>query len=250
MWVATIRTVVFYLFSVPFTLSWAAFFGLFAYLIPYPTRYHIVIGGWAKVMHFFTVVLLGIRVRVHGRENIPQQACVIVSNHQSAWETYYMQHLFQPQSQVCKASLLKIPLFGWTFGMMKPIAIDRQNKRQAMEQVIELGSQRIQEGNSVLIFPEGTRTLPGKSLPFRRGGAVLAKQAGCVLVPVTHNSGSFWLNDRFAKRAGVIDIYIHAPIETTDREPLALMAEAETIIKTKLSQLESPEISAEKAAVA
>ncbi len=235
--IATFRTILFYLASVPFTMIWAAIFGLFAYLIPYPTRYHVVIGGWAKVMHFFTVYLLGIRVRVHGRENIPEQACVIISNHQSAWETYYMQHLFKPQSQVAKASLLKIPLFGWTFGMMKPIAIDRSNKRQAMAQVIEQGSQRIAEGCSVLIFPEGTRSEPGHPLPFRKGGAVLAKTAGCTIVPVTHNSGTFWLNKTFAKKAGVIDIFVHPAIETKDRDPVELIAEAERVITAQLSAI-------------
>jgi len=237
MWITRVRTVLFYMASVPFTMTWAAFFGLFAYLIPYPARYHVVIGGWARMMHVFTVIFLGIRVRVHGRENIPDEACVIISNHQSAWETYYMQHLFKPQSQVTKASLLKIPVFGWTFAMLKPIAINRSNKRQAMNQVVEQGSMRISEGNSVLIFPEGTRTDPEHPLPFRKGGAVLAKAAGCKMVPVTHNSGQFWLNDRFEKVTGTIDVYIHPPIETHTREAGELMAEAEQVILAKLEQI-------------
>jgi len=237
MWWATIRTVVFYLVSVPFTLTWAAVFGLIAYMIPYPLRYYLVIGGWARVMHLCTLYILGIRVRVHGRANIPLQACVIVANHQSAWETYFLQLLFHPQSQVAKASLLKIPLFGWTFAMMKPIAIDRNNRRQAMTQVVELGSQRIAEGNSVLIFPEGTRAAPEQLLPFRQGGALLAKKAGCVMVPVSHNSGQYWRNDRFAKRAGTIDIHIHPALDAGTREPADLMASAATTIQSQLHAL-------------
>ena len=239
MLLAYLRTVLFYVASVPFTFLWAGVFGLFAYLIPYPARYHVVIGGWARCMHFFTVVLLGIRVRVHGRENIPSDACVIISNHQSAWETYYMQLLFKPQAQVAKASLLKIPFFGWTFAMMKPIAIDRNNKRQAMAQVVEQGSKRIAEGSSVLVFPEGTRSLPGLPLPFRKGGAVLAKTAGCKMVPVTHNSGRFWLNKEFVKKAGIIDIYIHPPIDTLDRDPVELIKEAEQVVLAQLFAIET-----------
>lgn len=237
MFIANIRTIIFYLFSVPFTMGWAVIWGVCAFMIPYPARYHLVIGTWAKVMHLFTVVILGIRVRVHGRENIPDEACVIISNHQSAWETYYTQLLFNPQSQVAKASLLKIPLFGWTFGMIKPIAIDRTNKRQAMSQVIEQGTDRIAEGASVLIFPEGTRTEPGHPLPFRKGGAVLAKSAGCLMVPVTHNSGEFWLNKSFGKKSGVVDIFIHKPIDTSKAEPDALMREAERVINAQLDEL-------------
>jgi 1-acyl-sn-glycerol-3-phosphate acyltransferase len=239
MLIANIRTVLFYLVSVPFTMSWAAMFCFFAYLIPYPTRYHVVIGGWAKVMHVLSIVLLGIRVRVHGRENIPDGACVVMSNHQSAWETYFMQLLFKPQAQVAKASLLKIPVFGWTFGMMKPIAIDRANRRQAMSQVIEQGSARIAEGSSVLIFPEGTRSKPNKPLPFRKGGAVLAKAAGCSIVPVTHNSGHFWSNERFAKHAGVIDLYVHPAISTVDRSAEDLISEVEEVVIGRLKDLES-----------
>lgn len=234
MWWATIRTVLFYLLVVPFTLTWAAFFGLFAYMVPYPLRYYLVIGAWARGMHLCTQYILGIRVRVHGLEHVPPQACVIVANHQSAWETYFLQLLFHPQSQVAKASLLKIPLFGWTFAMMKPIAIDRTNKRHAMTQVIELGSQRIAEGNSVLIFPEGTRASPHQLLPFRQGGALLAKAAGCVMVPVSHNAGQYWRNDQFAKRAGTIDIHIHPALDSSTADAADLMAHAASIISNQL----------------
>lgn len=239
MLIANLRTVLFYLASVPFTMTWALIFGFFAFLIPYPTRYHVVIGGWAHVMHFLTVYILGIRVRVHGRENIPEEPCVIISNHQSAWETYYMQHLFKPQSQVAKASLLRIPLFGWTFGLMKPIAIDRSNRRAAMTQVLEQGKARIDEGNSVLIFPEGTRAMPGQPLPFRRGGAVLAKAAGCKIVPVSHNSGEFWRNESFAKKPGVVDLYIHKAIQTEQGEPDELIKEAQLVICSQLDRMQA-----------
>lgn len=238
MLIAKIRTVLFYLASIPFTLIWAALFGILSFLIPYPLRYHIVIGGWAMVIHFLTVGILGIRVRVHGRENIPGRPCVIVSNHQSAWETYYLQHLFKPQSQVAKKSLLKIPFFGWTFALMKPIAIDRSNKRQAMTQILEQGIQRVADGCSILIFPEGTRSVPGQPLPFRKGAAVLAKRAGCPIVPVTHNSGDYWLNKSFAKKAGVVDIFIHPAIETDQDTADTLINEAEQIILNKLSELQ------------
>ncbi|EAR10865.1 probable acyltransferase [Reinekea sp. MED297] len=238
MLISVFRTVLFYLVSVPFTMTWALIFGFIAFLIPYPARYHVVIGGWAQVMHFLTVYVLGIRVRVHGRENIPEEPCVIISNHQSAWETYYMQHLFKPQTQVAKASLLKIPLFGWTFGLMKPIAIDRSNRRQAMSQIVDQGKARMADGCSVLIFPEGTRTRPGEPLPFRKGGAVLAKAAGAPMVPVSHNSGEYWPSKSYIKRAGVIDIYIHKPIPTDQGDPEALMREAQAVVYAQMERMQ------------
>lgn len=240
MLIANLRTIIFYCFSLPFTLIWCAFFGVAAYFIPYPKRYHVVIGGWAAVLHFLSRTILGIKVVVHGKENIPDEACVIVANHQSAWETFYMQQIFRPQSQVAKASLLKIPFFGWAYATCKPIAIDRSKRKEAMQQIIEMGSQRISEGASILIFPEGTRSEPGRPLPFRKGGAVLAKEAGCKIVPVTHNSGYFWLNKRFGKKPGVVEVYIHPPIDSKLGTPEELMADAERQIKAKLDEISRP----------
>lgn len=237
---ATIRTVVFYAMAVTFTMVWAVISGLLALITPYPARYYLAIGVWARVMHLLVVCVLGIRVRVHGRENIPNQACVILSNHQSAWETYFLQLLFAPQSQVAKASLLKIPFFGWTFALMKPIAIDRSNRRQAMNQVVEQGIERISEGCSVLIFPEGTRSEPGRPLPFRRGGAVLAKAAGCKIVPVTHNSGRYFLNKQFAKLPGVIDIYIHPPM-SADGDTAEVCRAVESVVVAQLEAMAEEE---------
>jgi 1-acyl-sn-glycerol-3-phosphate acyltransferase len=71
------------------------------------------------------------------------------------------------------------------------------------------------------------------------GGAVLAKQAECQIVPVTHNSGSFWLNDQFVKQSGVVDIYIHPPIDTQGRVAEDLMAETERVITNQLEAIES-----------
>lgn len=237
MLMATLRTVIFYLFAVPLTMIWAAICGVLAHFIPYPKRYYVVIGTWAKMIDILTIYVLGITCRVHGLENIPAQPGVIISNHQSAWETYKLQQLFNPQSQVAKASLLKIPLFGWTFAKLHPIAIDRNNRRGAMTQIIEEGTVRIRQGSYVLIFPEGTRTDPEHPLPFRKGGAVLAKYAQCPIIPVTHNSGKYWRNDGFAKYPGIVDLYIHPAIHTEQDSPEALIFAAERIVIGKLNEI-------------
>lgn len=237
MLLATLRTIIFYMLSVSFTVLWCAFFGVVGYLVPLPRRYYIVIGGWAKVIHVLASQCLGIKVRVHGRENIPKEPCIIVSNHQSAWETFYLQHLFQPQSQVAKASLLKIPFFGWAYATCKPIAIDRSKRREAMQQIIEQGRERIAQGFSILIFPEGTRSAQDAPLPFKKGGAVLALATNSNIVPVTHNSGSFWHNDRFVKSSGVVDVYIHPVVRAEGQEAEALMSNVESIILSKLAEL-------------
>jgi 1-acyl-sn-glycerol-3-phosphate acyltransferase len=214
MWLAYLRTFIFYAFFYgPFTILWASFCSLFAFLLPYQMRYHFVIGTWAKLTVFACRWILGIKYRITGLENLDGNAGVVVSNHQSAWETFFLQRLFRPQTQVIKKSLLKIPFFGWAFAMLRPIAIDRTDRLGAMKQILEQGIPRLHDGIFVMIFPEGTRAEPSKVRNFQQGGARLAKEAGVPLIPVTHNSGDYWLNKRFVKLPGTIDVIIHPRID-------------------------------------
>ncbi|MFG1495661.1 lysophospholipid acyltransferase family protein [Saccharospirillum sp. HFRX-1] len=238
MWLAYLRTFIFYAcFYGPFTICWASFCGFFAFLLPYRLRYHFVIGTWAKVAVWGTRWILGIKYRVTGLEHLDGTAAVIVSNHQSAWETFFLQRLFRPQTQVVKKSLLRIPFFGWTFSLLRPIAIDRADRKASMTQIMEQGVPKLQDGIFVLIFPEGTRAPAHAMLPFRRGGAVLAKAAEAPIIPVTHNSGDYWLNKRFVKLPGTIDVIIHPPIYVGDMAASEAMKEAERCIGEGLARI-------------
>lgn len=238
MWLAYLRTFIFYAcFYGPFTIAWASFCGFFAFLLPYRLRYHFVIGTWAKVAVWGTRWILGINYRVTGLENLDGSAGVIVSNHQSAWETFFLQRLFRPQTQVVKKSLLRIPFFGWTFSLLRPIAIDRSDRKGSMTQIMEQGVPKLHDGFYVLIFPEGTRAKPHALLPFQRGGAALAKAADVPIIPVTHNSGDYWLNKRFVKLPGTIDVIIHPPIAVGDRSAVEVMKEAERCVGEGLARI-------------
>ena len=102
---------------------------------------------------------------------MPDEPCVIVSNHQGQWETFSMQYLFHPLCTLLKRELLYIHLWGWAMKMLKPIAIDRSKPKEAITQTLAEGSNRLSLGMYVLLFPEGTRGRPGKILPFRTGTA-------------------------------------------------------------------------------
>lgn len=240
MWLAYLRTFVFYAFFYgPFTILWASFCALFAYLLPYRMRYHFVVGTWAKLTVFASRWILGIKYRITGLEHLDGNAGVVVSNHQSAWETFFLQRLFRPQTQVIKRSLLKIPFFGWTFSMLRPIAIDRADRVGAMNQILEQGIPRLNDGIFVLIFPEGTRAEPHKVRNFQQGGARLAKEAAVPLIPVTHNSGDYWLNKRFVKLPGTIDVIIHPPIDLTSLKASEGSKLAHTVISDGLTRIQS-----------
>ncbi len=157
--------------------------------------------------------LCGLDYRVEGREHLPGGAAIILSKHQSAWETIAFQEIFPPQTWVLKRELMWIPLFGWALALLRPIAIDRSAGRKAIEQVIEQGRERLQSGIWVVVFPEGTRVAPGTRKRYGMGGAVLAAETGYPVVPVAHNAGSFWPRRGFLKRPGTVRVVIGPVID-------------------------------------
>ena len=116
-------------------------------------------------MLFLLRNLCGIRYQIIGAENIPETPSIVLSKHQSAWETLAFQKIFPPQVWVLKKELLRIPFFGWGLAMTSPIAIDRSAKKKALEQIVEQGKDRLKQGFWIVIFPEGTRIPPGQRVP-------------------------------------------------------------------------------------
>jgi len=169
--------------------------------------------------------------------NIPPEACVVVSNHQSAWETYFLGLLFVPQATVLKIELTRIPLFGWALKMAAPIAIDRTKPALALKQMLTQGKKRLLDGIWVMIYPEGTRVRPGKQGQFNKGAALLASKAGVPLLPVAHNAGSFWPAGQFLKRPGVVRVIIGPPVSTGDRGRDEIHQQMENWIRHTASDL-------------
>ena len=200
------------------------------------TRYR-AISGWSKIMLHVARVVCGLDYRVEGRENLPSRPSVILSKHQSAWETLAFQTIFPPQVHVLKRELLWIPFFGWGLAMMSPIAIDRAKGRTALRQLARLGKERILQGFWVVIFPEGTRVKPGARIKYQPGGAWLAAQTGAPVVPVAHNAGLYWGKNAFLKRPGIITLRIGPAIPTQGRDPAQVNAEAEGWIEQQQAEL-------------
>jgi 1-acyl-sn-glycerol-3-phosphate acyltransferase len=159
-------------------------------------------------------LICGIRYEVTGTDNIDSEPCVIMSNHQSTWETFALQAIFPHLCFVVKKELLLLPLFGWALAMLKPIAINRKSGQNAVHQVIEQGTNRLKSGIWVVIFPEGTRTAYGKKSRYKKGGAILAQSSGYNVMPVAHNAGRYWPKKGFLKKPGIIKIVIGEKIIT------------------------------------
>jgi 1-acyl-sn-glycerol-3-phosphate acyltransferase len=215
------------------------FFGLVGILIlplPRPWRY-FVITRWSVFTLFWLRVTCGLSWRVSGWEHVPSSPCVILCKHQSAWETIALQLIFPRQSQVLKREILHLPFFGWGMASLNPIAIDRKAGAKALRHMLSEGKQRILDGWCVLIFPEGTRIPPGQQGRYSSGGAALAVQAGCPVVPVAHNAGVFWSRNSLRKEPGTIDVVVGPPIATTGRKAADINAEVERWIEARCAEL-------------
>lgn len=230
-----LRTSVFYLGYSALTV-WFSLTGLLFCWLPYRARI-TYLGWWNFAVMKWLGFICGVHYRVHGHERLPTGPCVILSKHQSQWETFYLQVMKQPIVTVLKKELLNVPFFGWGLRLLEPIAIDRNNPKQALKQIMELGQQRLAEGRSVMVFPEGTRTPPGQVGNYARSGATLAARAGVPIVPVAHNAGVYWPARKFLKYPGTINVIIGPPIDTAGRDGRELTAAAKQWIEGEMQKM-------------
>lgn len=205
--------------------------------MPFSVRYKIA-DIWIDCLLFMLKLCCGLSYEVEGLENIPRDgAAIILSKHQSAWETVALRQFISPQTAVLKKSLLQIPFGGWALATLKPIAIDRQNQKEALKMLIEQGIERLQEGLFVVVFPEGTRVAPGDNKKFNAGGAVLAQKSAFPVIPLAHNAGEFWPRNSFLKYPGVIKVKIGPLIDTQDKKSKDINAEAEAWINQAMREI-------------
>lgn len=230
-----LRSLIFLLLQVILTPLFSTF-ALFTFPFPPLTRYRLI-SGYAHTMIWLLRVVCGIRHEVRGIENIPQQPCVVLCKHQSAWETLALQTVFPPQVWVLKRELLWLPFFGWGLAMTSPIAIDRSDGKGAVKQLLRQGRERLAQGFCVVVFPEGTRVPYGKRGKYKIGGALLAASSGAPAVPVAHNAGRLWGRNAFSKHPGLVTLSIGKPIATEGRKAEEINAEAEAWIENEIQQL-------------
>ncbi len=203
------------------------------------TRYRIIT-TWSRLIILFAEIICGIRYRVLGAEHIPPQPCVVLSKHQSAWETVAFPVMFPPQVYVIKRELLWIPFFGWGLAMVSPIAIDRASGVRAMKQMIEQGKNRLARGFWVIVFPEGTRVAPGVRGTYQTGGAAIAVHAGAPVLPIAHNAGYCWRRKAFLKYPGTVTVSIGQAIDSRGMKAEALTRLVEDWIESEMLRLGRP----------
>jgi 1-acyl-sn-glycerol-3-phosphate acyltransferase len=195
-------------------------------------------GRWARLNLLLQGWICGLHYRVDGLENLPEQACIVMAKHQSAWETIALRALLpEAQSWVLKRELLRFPVFGTGLRLARAIPIDRRAGRRAVLQVVNDGIQRLGEGRWVIIFPEGTRTAPGQRRKYGLGGALLAERSGVPVIPIAHNAGIFWRRRGVRKYPGTVEVVIGAPIPAQGRKAAAIMRDVESWIESQQEKL-------------
>ena len=190
---------------------------------------------WNRFVLLWLRICCGIHYEINGDLKAVPRPCVVVVNHQSPWETIFLQLHFYPLTTVLKRELLSIPFFGWGMRILRPIAIDRSNPMQALKQIKRVGVERLGEGQSVLIFPEGTRQPVSKLGSFARSGADIAKSAGVPMVMVSHNAGEYWKNKKILKTPGKVIIHIGNAIDVNDKNTKQVMLDIQQWMASKIS---------------
>ena len=208
--------------------------------LPRLMRYRIIT-TWSRLIIGAAWHVCGVRYRVFGLENLPQQPCVIFSKHQSAWETLAWQVIFPPQVWVTKREVLWIPFFGWGLAMLSPIAINRNAGARALRQMVKQGRERLDAGFCIVIFPEGTRVAPGERAAYHPGGAFLTVKTKALAVPVAHNAGELWRKNAFLKRPGLITVSVGPAISPEGLSASELNQKVEDWIESEMQRLNTVE---------
>jgi 1-acyl-sn-glycerol-3-phosphate acyltransferase len=228
-----LRSVLFLAIMVAITVPWACVC-MIASPLPYTKRYFVT-SRWNVFIIWLAKVLCGIRYQFKGYENLPDAPVILLSKHQSAWETIFLLcKMPRPLVFVFKRELLYVPFFGWALGLMRMIPIDRAKGKDAFAQVEAQGRKRLAGGQWVIMFPEGTRIPVGEKGRYKGGGARLAVATNTLVVPIALNSGECWGKNSFVKKPGLITVSIGKPIAPDGMDQTELMQKVENWIESEM----------------
>ncbi len=234
---ATVRSILFQAVFAPATALFAVAV-LATWPLPLSAR-EAVARTWCRLVLALLRVICGVRHRVEGLDDLPPGPAVILSKHQSAWETIAYRAIFPLRlSWVMKKSLFRIPFYGWALRALEEIGIDRDAGREALRQIERFGAAHLRAGRWVVIFPEGRRVTPGEAGKYAQGGARLACAAGVPVVPVAVDSGRCWPFPGWRKYPGTITVRVGPAIATEGRGPAEVTRLTRDWIEREMQELE------------
>ena len=214
-----IRTIFFYFFF----YCWTVIFFVVFSPVKFFTRSFVVklSNLWSVSVNFLCQRILGVKVIVYGKNNIPQGRSILVaSNHQSAWETFFFTFLFNDPIFILKEELRFIPIMSWYFKKLGFIFINRKKGLNSLRHIIKsIKKLKDDPPKTFIIFPEGTRLLPGEKKELLTPGVfAIKKKLNLPVIPVKHNAGEYWHNKKFLKTQGTIRVNIFPELKSLDKE--------------------------------
>lgn len=152
----------------------------------------------------------GMTYEFRGLENLPPKGTgvIVAAKHQSSWETMGLVKQFRFPSYILKKQLLMLPLFGFYLRKFQMVSIDRTKGKQAMALMLPAAKSVLNNGRPLMIFPEGTRKLPGAAPDYKHGFARMYTELNAPIVPVALNTGIFWPKMSILRYPGKIIISI------------------------------------------
>ncbi|MGE5300854.1 MAG: lysophospholipid acyltransferase family protein [Acidobacteriota bacterium] len=152
---------------------------------------------------------VGVRIEITGMDNMKKVngPAVFIGNHMSTLETMVLPCIIQPVKEstfIVKKSLITMPVFGHVMQSRDPIVVGRTNPREDLKTVLEEGTRRLQNGRSVIVFPQSTRAVEFKPEEFNSLGIKLAARAGVTVIPVALKTDA-WGIGKHIKEFGPID---------------------------------------------
>ena len=198
-----LKSIIFYIFLVIWTVTMGIlclpFLILPSYMLKYPTKL------WIKVIFILLNLICNIKHKIEGLENIPNESVLVASKHQSAFETFALYYYLNNCFFVHKRELFLIPIFGQYLFKSNMVSIDRDGGTKAMRQMLQKVQLKLNKGSSIIIFPEGTRKLPGSKPDYKSGlleFIIIQKEKFCLCV----NSGLCWPKQSWILKIGIITI--------------------------------------------
>jgi 1-acyl-sn-glycerol-3-phosphate acyltransferase len=198
---------------------------------------HLVARLWGKIQ----LATTGTALEIKGLENIdPQKSYILASNHQSTFDIFaFLGYLPIQFRWIAKAELFHTPFMGWAMSRIGYIAIERESPKKAYRSLLQ-AAERVKNGVSVMIFPEGTRSLDGKLQSFKKGLFLVALKSQAPILPITiSGTGKIMQKGDWHFHRGNVRIMIDPPIETTGLPPEKeeeLSARVRNVLMKNLSQ--------------
>lgn len=167
---------------------------------------------WPRGVTLLLRHIAGITHRIEGREHLPPGPCILAAKHQSAWDTIIVLALFDTPAIVMKKELLRVPIYGRLSQALKMIVVDREGGAKALRTMLTAAKEAVTAGRNIVIFPQGTRLLPGEKAPYLPGIVAIYREAGLPVVPAAVNSGFFWPKYGWRRPPGTIRLRMLEPI--------------------------------------